>query len=157
MFNYWLNNYRFLWVKPENKAHLFFSRSSRTNELLDWLCGIQILFIHIKTEPCRIDMVPRSRYQRTDLSRHLLLCALSVNQCEAERLTLDSMDVHLRTLIHNTEQHHKINPTLMPSFPQRYAQFIRKHSICVITCCMHVSNIQYSARSLMHLLAKFCV
>lgn len=137
--NFWLNNYRFLWVRPDNKKHLFFSRSSRTNELPDWLYGIQIRFIHIKTEPCRIDMAPRSCYQRADLSRHLLLCALSVNQCEAERLTPDIMNARLHTLIHNTEQHHRINPTLMPSFPQRYAQLIRKHSMYVITSCMNTN------------------
>ncbi len=35
-----LNNYRFLWVRPDNRKLLFFPRSSRTNELPDWLYGI---------------------------------------------------------------------------------------------------------------------
>lgn len=79
-------------------------RSFEMKELVQRSCGILIRFIHIKTDWCRWDMAPFSVYQRADLSRHLLSCALSVNQRELERVISKNMKAVLRTLIHNTEQ-----------------------------------------------------
>lgn len=101
------------------------------NALVDWLYRIPDPLHPYQN---RRDVASCSGYQRADLSRHLLLCALSVDQCEAQWVTRNCMNAHwFRTL---STIMSKPNLFWCSSFLQICSIH---HSVSVITCCKNTN------------------